>query len=606
MAGEKFMGLFRTCGNAVKKDELFLSAGFADFSLNFYKIMIALEIFFLLTGCYVGGKMEKRMDAGESRGDSIIVCGGKVSGIDDTRQKKIESYLASGEPEYGGSIRIHTDVEPPHLQPMLRPDAWIVRMVQGDVFEPLVKRNPVTYQFEGALAEKWEYDSSSGNYTFYLRKGVVWHDGKPFSSRDVIFTFNLLMSPMTDAVTMRNSLEEVDEWRVEGDYKVILHTTRRNFLFLQNLEGLPILPEHIYGTGDFNKHPFNRKPVGTGPFKFSKWIPDSRIEFERNDNYWGKKPFLRKVIYVIHRDKNVAFEMLKRGDIDLLYRVETSRFFQYDVDKELKRNFFRLTFKTPDYSFLMFNVRTPFFSDVRVRRAMAHLLDLEKIRATVFKCLATVVTGPWPPGHPAYDSKIQPYSYDPQKAEALLEEAGWKDEDGDGIREKNSKKFHFTFLIPIQSREIQRILSIYQQDLEKAGIKMDISLQDWSIYIDLCRKHRFEMAAMMWDMEWDNDLTGLFHSKSIEGGQNFPGWSNREADRLLEEGRKELDDEKRNSMFRRLHAILHDEVPYIFAFSPIETAFVRKNFRGPGLIAGVNWFDKIKIWVTPEGSLKNF
>ena len=337
--------------------------------------------------------------------------------------------------------------------------------------------------------------------------------------------------------------------------------------------------------------------MGSGPFKFKQWQPGKLIAFERNGLYWGPRPWLDEVVYVIHRERNVALQLLKKGEIDLMPRIDATQYFDYNGDKDLKSRFNRIAFQTPDFSFFMFNTRSEFFSDVRVRRAMSYLMDLEKIRSSVYKCLARIVTGPWPFMHPASDPSVPSYPYDPGKAAALLSKAGWKDTDGDGVRERKGKKLHFTFLIPSQSREVQRMATIYQEDLKKAGIRMDISLQDWSIYVELCRNHTFDMAAMMWDMEWDNDLYGLFHSKSISGGQNFPAWSNAEADEIMEKGRGELDDEKRNAMFRRLHRILHDEAPYIFAFSPVEAALVSKKFRGDGLMGGIKWFQKTRIWM---------
>jgi peptide/nickel transport system substrate-binding protein len=558
-------------------------------------LVLALLLF---AGCFVGGKREKRAD-----GDTLSsvkeekTCREGSMGISEKEQEQFRALVTSGKPRSGGILRIHTEVEPAHLQPLLRPDAWVVRMVQGDVFEALVARDAETHAMKGVLAESWTYDEKAQTYTFELRKGVLWHDGKPFTSKDVVFTFDLLMTPSTMAVSMRSSLEEVDFWKADGPTRVILHVTRPNFLFLQNLEGLPILPQHVYATGDINAHPANRAPVGTGPFKFKQWWEGKQIAFVRNERYWGESPWLDEVDYVIHRDRSVAFQLLKKGDIDLMPRIDANQYFEYDGDEVLRTRYNRVAFDAPDFSFFMFNTGRAIFADVGVRRAMAMLLDLEKIRFSVHRCLARIVTGPWPFDHPAYNHDIQPYPYDPAGAEALLAGAGWKDRDGDGIRDKGGTPMKFTFIIPSQSKDVQRMATIYQEDLKKAGVAMDISLQDWSIYVELCKKHDFDMAAMMWDMEWENDLYGLFHTRSITGGQNFPGWSNAEADTILEKGRMMLDDGQRNALFKRLHKILHDEVPYIFAFSPVEAALVKKNLRGDGLLAGIKWFRKNRIWI---------
>ena len=146
----------------------------------------------LLAGCFVRGKREKRVepDADTTTGVGVS-CKGDSSEINEKEQEELRRLFVSGLPESGGTLRIHSDTEPPHLQPMVRPDAAIVRMVQGDVFEPLVIRDPATMHMKGALAERWEFDDSDQTYTFYLRQGVTWHDGVDFTAKDVMFTLDL-------------------------------------------------------------------------------------------------------------------------------------------------------------------------------------------------------------------------------------------------------------------------------------------------------------------------------------------------------------------------------------------------------------------------------
>jgi peptide/nickel transport system substrate-binding protein len=236
----------------------------------------------------------------------------------------------------------------------------------------------------------------------------------------------------------------------------------------------------------------------------------------------------------------------------------------------------------------MYNTRNPLFASREVRTAMTHLLDRERIRCAVHKCLARVVSGPWPLGHPANAEGVTPLPFDPEKADALLEEAGWKRKDG--VLERDGKPLRFTFIIPTQSDAIQRLGTIYQEELKQHGIEMDIKLLDWSTYVDRCRKHDFDMAAMSFQMEWDNDLTGIFHSKSIDGGQNFTSWKNDGADYILEKARVEMDYDQRNALLRDLHAILHREQPYSFCFSPLESSIISRRFRG--LVPSIKWYQE--------------
>lgn len=550
------------------------------------------------TGCPVKGKRKSRVerDAGADRKTGKPSCDCPESLEDDAGNEKVIEKLASGTPRQGGVLRIHTEIDPPNLNPILRPDAWIVRIVSHDVLEALVVRDSRTNEFVGRLAEKWTSNEDGTSWTFELRKDVRWHDGKPFTSADVIHTLGMVMDPDSTAVSVKASLEEISSFKAHGKYEVELELSRPNSLFLQHLEGLVILPKHLYSKGSLNDHPANREPVGTGPFRFGSWSSGKQIVIERHDGYWGQPAHLDEVHYVIVKDKNVAFQMLRRGDLDLMPRINADQYMEYERDEALGKRFFRVTFPVPDFSFLMYNTANPHFAGPDVRRAMTLLLDRERIRCAVHKCLTRIVSGPWPLGHPANAKGVEPYPFDPEEARKILAKAGY--EDKDGILEKDGKPLRFTFIIPTQSDAIQRMATIYQEELKRNGVQMDIKLLDWSTYVDKCRKHDFDLAAMSFQMEWDNDLTGIFHSKSIDGGQNFISWKNDGADYILEQARVELDYDRRNELLADLHVILHQEQPYTFCFSPLETSLLDRRFRG--LLPSIKWYQESQAWMVAD------
>jgi peptide/nickel transport system substrate-binding protein len=549
----------------------------------------------LASGCPVGGKRKHRVDRDAAlSGERPPECRCPGSLKDGKARSKVLAELASGTPVNGGTLRIHTEVDPPNLNPVIRPDAWISRIVLHDVLETLVVRDPVSNEFEGELAESWESNEDGTSFTFSLRRDVRWHDGKPFTSADVIHTLSMVMAPDSTAVSVKASLEEITGFEAQGRYGVVLTLSKPNAMFLQHLEGLPILPRHLYVKGNLNDHPANRAPVGTGPFRFVSWEEGKSIVIARNDDYWGEKAHLDAVEYVIVKDKSVAFQMLRRGDIDLMPRINADQYMEYEKDADLEKRFFRVTYPVPDFSFLMYNQQNPLFASARVRLAMTYLLDRERIRCAVHRCLARIVSGPWPIGHPANAPEIEPYPFDPAKAMALLAEEGFSDSDGDGVLDRDGKPFKFGFIIPTQSDAIQRMGTIYQEELRRHGIDMQIQLLDWSTYVEKCRSHDFDMAALSFQMEWDNDLTGIFHSKSIDGGQNFISWKNDGVDYILEKARVTLDDDERNALLRDLHVILHQEQPYTFCFSPLETSLISRSFRG--LVPTIKWYQERNAW----------
>ncbi len=567
-------------------------------SASLVRTTVSLLVCASVAGCPVEGKRKKRVerDAGTGKGLVAKACACPPLSRDAGELAEVTAELAAGDPVTGGTLRIHAEVDPPSLNPVLRPDAWIVRIALHDVLETLVVREAGTGRFEGQLARSWTTNEDGTLWTFELKKDVRWHDGKPFGPRDVIHTLDMVMAPDSTAVSVKASLEEIAHWEARGEDEVVLTLSRPSSLFLQHLEGLPILPRHLYVESGITDHPANRAPVGTGPFRFSAWIEGKEIVLARNDGYHGRKALLDEVRYVIVKDRNVAFQMLRRGDIDLMPRINVDQLAEYENDASLKKRFWRLTYPTADISFLMYNQDNPLFASEKVRQAMTMLLDRDRIRCSVHGCLARVISGPFPLGHPANDPEVKPWPYDPAAADRLLASQGFEDTDGDTVLDRDGRPFRFTFIIPTQSDSIQRMGTIYQEELASHGIAMDIKLLDWSTYIERCRAHDFDMGAMSYQMEWDNDLTGIFHSRSIDGGQNFISMKDDGVDYILDRVRRSMDEDERNALLRDLHDILHRQQPYTFCFSPMETTLVSRSFGGPGLVPSLRWFQESAVF----------
>ncbi len=507
-----------------------------------------------------------------------------------------------GPAQRGGRLVIHLETEPPHLMPLVRSDAWIRRIVGHEVFESLVRPDPRTNRIVPELAESFEVSPDGMKYVFHLRRDVKFHDGRPLTARDVEFTFQRLFDPSVAAESLREDLETVRDVRAVGDWDVELTVDRPYFLLLDTIGFVPILPQHVYATGDLNRHPANRAPVGTGPFRFERWDTGDAIVLRRWDGYWGPRPPLDEVLFRVVRDRTVAFQIARRGDLDLLPRVTADQVEEYLADPGLTQRFAPVVLESPDFAFWAYNTRRAPFTDARVRRAMSMLIDRDAIRCSLERCMSRVVSQPWPPGHGAYDPDIRPLPYDPGAALLLLTEAGWKDHDGDGLLDRGGVPFRFTFLVAAQSKTLQQMATIVQQDLAAVGIDMRVALLDWSVFSERCRGHDFDVASVMWNLRWENDFHGVF---ATDGAQNYGQWSNPRADAILDGARSILDDARRNTEFRELARLIDREQPYTFTFSPLLVSLVERRLVGAR--PSLEWFQFRRMgWrdetAPPEGA----
>src|SRR6266481_4117355 len=301
-----------------------------------------------------------------------------------------------------------------------------------------------------ALATDWNISPDQLTYTFHLRRGVKWHDGAPFSGRDVVATLRKIQDPSVRAMHLRNNFEDLADISTApgDDFTVIAHYRKPYFLAFRALATLSIYPAHLLETaGDMMHSPMHRAPVGTGPFRFEEWKSGDRISFVRNDQYWGRKAHLDRVVYRIVPDSAVAFQLLKRGEFDLYLQLQPQQWARDLEAAGLKASLYRIKFFNPHYNWIGWNEERPYFSDPRVRQAMNYVIDTEGIRNSFLLGLDRPTTCIFYLESTACDRSLVPRPYDPAQAARLLDEAGWRDHDGAGVRDKDGVPFRFTFLM---------------------------------------------------------------------------------------------------------------------------------------------------------------
>ena len=500
----------------------------------------------------------------------------------------LPASMHEGTPKDGGEVVVHIRSEPPSLNTIVDSD-WVASVItQPRIYESLLRVDPYDaprFQIVPALAESWELSEDKKVYTLRLRHDVKWHDGQPFTARDVIATFDKIQDPTTKAAHLRSYTEELQSHEAVDDYTVRLTWKRPYFLTLDALSFISIQPAHIIGKmsgKEYNEaatNPLNRAPMGTGPFRFEAWESNQKIVLARNDAYWGKKAHLQRVVFRIVKDPTVALQLAEREELDTVDSVLPDQWVGMDSAK-LRAAYHRSKFYDASYTWIGWNEERPFFKDKRVRRALTMLTDRPGVAEKIMFGLPKPTTCHFYWQSRECDPALTPLPFDPPAAVKLLEEAGWVDRDGDGVREKDGRPFRFFFMLPAQSVTGERIATKMKEDFEHAGIDLAIQKVEWSSFTKRLRTHEFDACTLSWVGDARGDPTQIWHSNSIAGGSNYVGFRSAEADRIMEDARVEFDEEKRNAMYRRFGAILHQEQPYTFLFVPAKLSLVHRKLHG--------------------------
>ncbi|HKC61243.1 MAG TPA: peptide-binding protein [Myxococcales bacterium] len=520
----------------------------------------------------------------------------------DWQEGRLPVSVYEGEPQKGGTMVVRLDQEPPSLDKLtdsaLAIDWLLERKVLESMAELDASKHP-DYSLKPALATDWNISPDQLTYTFHLRRGVKWHDGAPFSGRDVVATLRKIQDPSVRAMHLRNNFEDLADISTApgDDFTVIAHYRKPYFLAFRALATLSIYPAHLLETaGDMMHSPMHRAPVGTGPFRFEEWKSGDRISFVRNDQYWGRKAHLDRVVYRIVPDSAVAFQLLKRGEFDLYLQLQPQQWARDLEAAGLKASLYRIKFFNPNYNWIGWNEERPYFSDPRVRQAMNYVIDTEGIRNSFLLGLDRPTTCIFYLESSACDRSLVPRPYDPAQAARLLDEAGWRDHDGDGLRDKDGVPFRFTFLMNSDSVFLAKLAPYLQQELRKLGVEMEIRKVDWALFVQLVGEHRFDAMSLRWgNSDVVQDPYEIWHSSQAKDGSNFVSFKNAEADALIEQARATLDDARRNELYRKLGRLLYEEAPYTFLYNRPSLDAVRVGVRG--IRPSVAWYDMQDVWL---------
>jgi peptide/nickel transport system substrate-binding protein len=464
------------------------------------------------------------------------------------------------------TLAIESDLT--NIDPRLATDLYSQRVGQI-VCNGLIQKDPKSNLIPD-LAERWE-NPDDKTYIFYLRKGVKFHDGTELTTEDVKYTFETILdpemkSPKAAGYKKIKSIEIIDPYTI----KFTLNETYSPFLIDMNQK---IVPKKATEEQEGKK--FTDQLIGTGPFKFVEWKHDEEVVFEANPDYFEGAPKIDKVVFKIIPDDTVRFLELKQGGVNFAQNVVPPDMVPIAEKTEGLKV---IAQESVVIYYLGFNLEDPILKNVKVRQAMAYAIDRQTIIDNLLKGQASLATGLLSPSNWAYEPNVKTYNYDPEKAKALLDEAGYPDPDGDGP-EPRIKIVYKTSTNPLRIR----IGEVLQDQLKKVGIEVsEIQTFEWAKFYQDVIDGNFQIYTLRWVGITEPDIFhSIYHSSMFPpDGRNRGRYVNPQIDELTEKGRLVIDVEERKKIYSEVQQILAEELPYIFLWYPHNIVVMSEKLQG--------------------------
>ncbi|MFO7727777.1 MAG: peptide-binding protein [Desulfonatronovibrio sp.] len=485
--------------------------------------------------------------------------------------------------------------EPSNLIPPLATDS-----ASGDINNHLYVA-PLRYnkniELEKWAAEELEIRENGTRIYIRLKPGIKWTDGRELTADDVLFTYELMIDPETPTAYAQDYLAVKDFIVLDRySFEVVYDQPFARSLVTW---ALPILPRHVLEGEDLLTTEYSRDPVGAGAYRLHRWDAGRQVILRANEDYFEGRPNIDEIVYKVVPDLATMFLELKSGNLDMMSLTPQQHLFQ-TMDEYWQNNFQKFSYLSSGYTYLGYNLKHPFFADIKVRQALAYAVDKEELVQGVLLGEGVPTVGPYVPGTWVYNNDIQEYGYDPDQALEILEGQGWK-LNPKGVLEKDGVLFEFTILTN-QGNDLRiRAATILQYRLAQIGIKVKIRTVEWATFIkEFVNKGRFDAVLLAWNTPQDPDMYNVWHSSQTgENGLNFVQYKNSRVDELLEKGRGSFDREVRRKAYHEIQEILHYEQPYMFLFTPNSLPVVQERFKGiEPAPAGImyNFYD----WWVPE------
>lgn len=527
----------------------------------------------------------------------LIGCGQPKSNAENHFN---QSYPA----ESGGTLVDAMSGEPSGLIAMMAGESS-ASAIASNIFNSLLKYDK-NLELTGELAQSWDVSSDQKTITFHLKPNLKWADGMPLTSEDVLFTWKTVTddktrSPYGADYKLVKKAEAPDSKTFKVSYAQPYAPA------LDSWSGLHILPKHLLKEQDINNTPFSRNPVGSHYYQLDQWKKGESLSLKRNPNATQGQAKIDHLVSRIIPDRASQFLELMADNIDSmsLNSIQYARIFPSRPDLNAKIAQYKELGNS--YTYLGFNLKHKPFDDVRVRQAVNYAINKQEIIDGVLLGLGLPVASPYKPGTRWSNPKLQPYPYDPQKAIALLKEAGFEDHDHDGILDRDGQPLSFEILTN-QNKEREMSAVLVQRRLKEIGIDVKIRVVEWATFISrFIKTGDFNVVLLGWGLGLEPDQFNIWHSSQQAPGQfNFIGYKNPKVDKLLEAGRLELNPDKRMKIYHEFAEILLEDSPIVYLSAGYSLQGVHKRIKGideppPAAGIGHNSYD----WFIPTPLRRN-
>jgi peptide/nickel transport system substrate-binding protein len=470
--------------------------------------------------------------------------------------------------------------------------------VMATVFDSLVRYKPGTVEVEPGLAESWDISDDGLTYTFHLRQGVKFQDGTPFNAKTYVQGLDRLFKKddpnyiyNTGAVEnmVDFTYDAIDSYRMVDDSTVEFKLKHPSAPFLASLAMVWNGVVSPAGAAKFGKD-FRNNPVGTGPFMFKEWAHGDHVTLDANPNYWGGKPKIDRLIFKVIPEPQAAFLALKNGDVQIMGDVVSQVIPAIQGDSNLQL----LTQPGLTINGIGMPTDTKPFDDVRVRQALNYAVDKKAINDSLYKGLAVTMTSPLPPAEWGFDDSLKGYPYDPEKAKALLKEAGYPD----GFK---TELLAYTSARGYNPAGPQLAVAV-QGYLKQIGVEASVQQIEFGAYLAKARSGKYDGMFMVgWsgdNGDPDNFVGEIFGSEHIPI-TNMARFRNPDLDNVLQQARRESDHAKRVELYQQAQKMIVEGAPWIMVNSTLQVRAARKEVKGFQLNPTQMFFDMEKVSLEP-------
>jgi peptide/nickel transport system substrate-binding protein len=521
---------------------------------------------------------------------ALLAC----SGEEDTSEAK----------PTGGTLVVSVSGDPASLLPPLADDTQ-GQLISDLVYDRLAEigdsLNTVGDSgFQPRLAKTWTWSPDSLSIAFHIDPAARWHDGKPVTARDVAFTYHVYADSVNGSA-FAASLSNVDSVTATDTVTaVVWFHARSPMQFYEAVNTMQILPEHAIGNirgPALRAAPITRAPVGSGRFRFAKWNAGQSVVLVADTVNYRGRPTLDRVIMTIAPDFNGAMTRLLGGEADMIETIPAAALPDVAKDTALA-----VTLSPGlDYNFVQFNLRRPLFKERELRRALTMALDRASIVRNAYDSLASVAVGPTVRAYPTTDTaSLEQLPFAAAQAAHILDSLGWKDTDGEGIRDRNKSKLEFSLLVPGSSKARSAMSVLIQEQLRKIGVKMNIDNADFAGFTARQGKRDFDALFGGWHVEPSpGGIRQTWGSAGARpGGSNAGSYENPAFDAEVDSALAAMTLEERRDRFTRAYQIIIDDAPAIWLAEPKRIIAVQRRIRTTGLRADA-WWANIPAWSIP-------